>query len=117
MQVLDAMSRIQESLFYRYQHVTGPGCVLVSIQFTDTAVNDIKIVKLLSKDEVGSTIQFDLDNHINEIKKGVEKANKELSGSLIIGAIEVVPSDYPRKAQAEFAAYKVACHVIKNAPN
>ena len=108
------MRDIVESTFYRYQHVTGPSCILVSIKFGKSPSESIKVIKLLSENEVDGEIQFDLEKHKLEIECGVNRANKEFNGNLFIEAIEVVPSDFPHEKQAEYAAYKIACHVIEN---
>ena len=108
------MRDIIESTFYRYQHVTGSSCMLVSIKFGKSPLEAIKIIKLLSEHEIESEIKFDLERHKLEIECGVNRANKEFNGKLFIEAIEIVPSDFPRKKQAEHIAYKIACHVIEN---
>jgi hypothetical protein len=99
---------IQRSVFYRYQHVTGPSCVLVSIRFGKTPPGGPIVVRLLAMDRTEAGIQFDLANHVAEVLAGVARANLETGGALEVEAIEVVPDDYPKRAQVEYVAYKIA---------
>lgn len=62
-------------------------------------------------DRTEADIQFDLVNHISEVLAGVARANMETGGTLEVEAIEVVPDDYPKRAQAEYVAYKIAMAV------
>lgn len=102
---------IQRSVFYPYQHVTGPSSVLVSVRFGKTPPGGPAVVRLLSMDRNKAEIQFNLENHVTEVLAGVAKANTDVGGSLEVEAIEVVPDDHPQKAQAEYAAYKIAIAV------
>ena len=104
---------IQRSVFYRYQHVTGPSCVLVSIRFGKTPSGGPIVVRLLAMDRTEAGIKFDLVNHVDEILAGVARANLETGGTLEVEAIEVVPDDYPTRTQAEYAAYKIAMAVYR----
>ena len=103
---------IHESTYYRNQHVTGPGCVLVSIKFGKTPESGVIVVKRLALKQEDSEIQFDLDRHIEEILAGVKSANEKYEGNLQVQEIEVVPNDYPKRGQAMSAAFKVAEHVL-----
>ena len=103
---------ITESTYYRRQHVTGPGCVLVSIKFGATPESGVLIVKRLAQSQEGAEIKFDLDRHINEILEGVREANQEYGGTLQVEEIEVVPDDYPRQGQARYVAFQIAKHVL-----
>jgi hypothetical protein len=88
---------IQRSVFYRYQHVTGPSCVLVSIRFGKTPGTGPTVIRLMSEGKRDSAPSFDVPNHVAEILSGVAKANREPGGDLEVEAIEVVPDDYPKK--------------------
>jgi hypothetical protein len=96
---------IQRSVFYRYQYVTGPSCVLVSIRFGKTPPGGPFVVRLLAMDRTEAVI------HVAEVLAGVARANLETGGALEVEAIEVVPDDYPKRAQAEYVAYKIALAV------
>lgn len=102
---------IQRSVFYRYQHVTGPSCVLVSLRFGKTPPGGPTVVRLLAMDRHETALQFDLDNHIAEVLAGVARANADAGSDLEVEAIEVVPDDRPQKSQAEYVAYKIAVAV------
>ena len=104
---------IQQATYFRAQHVTGPRCVLVSIRFGKTPERGPYITRLV-KNETESAILFDLENHIKEILSGIEAANIECGGTLQVEEIQVAPDDDPKKGQAEYAAYKIACGVLKH---
>lgn len=104
--------RITENKYYRTQHVNGPGSVFISIKFGDTPVDGIRIVKLLKQNETGGIVEFDLDSHVSEIVSGVLKANNEFGGELTVQEIEIIPSDFPTKGQAELAAYQIASEIL-----
>jgi hypothetical protein len=103
---------ITQSTYYRRQHVTGPGCVLVSVKFGETPEAGVLVVKRLGLNHDDAHIQFDLENHINEILEGVKEANLKYGGSLQVQEIEVVPSDFPKKGQARYAAFQIAEHLL-----
>ena len=103
---------VQESTYYRKQHVTGPGCVLVSIKFGELPEDGVLVVKRLALKQEDSEIQFDLKRHIEEILAGVQGANEKYSGDLEVQEIEIVPNDYPKRGQALSAAFKIAEYVL-----
>ncbi|WP_233073888.1 hypothetical protein [Motilimonas eburnea] len=103
---------ISESTYYRRQHVTGPGCVLVSIKFGVTPENGVLVVKRVGLNQDDAQIKFDLESHKTEILEGVHEANIKYGGSLQVQEIEVVPDDYPKEGQARYAAYQIAKHVL-----
>ena len=105
------ITRIQRSVFFRYQHVTGPKCILVSVRFGKVPAHGPTLIRLLAIDRTESAVQFDLSNHVSEILAGVARANSELGSRLEVEAIEVVPDDYPGKGQAEHVAYQIAMAV------
>ncbi|MDR6521069.1 hypothetical protein J2789_003755 [Variovorax paradoxus] len=88
------ITRIQRSVFYRYQHVTGSKCVLVSVRFGKAPPNGPTLIRLLAMDRTEPAVQFDLSNHVSEILAGVARAN-----------------DDPGKGQAEHVAYQIAMAV------
>ena len=103
---------IHESTYYRRQHVTGSGCVLISIKFGQTPEGGVLVVKRLALKQKDAEIQFDLNRHIEEILEGVQSANEKHNGNLEVQEIEVVPNDYPHRGQAMSAAFKIAEHVL-----
>ena len=70
------ITRIQRSLFYRYQYVTGPKCVLVTARFGKTPPNGPTLIRLLAMDRTEAAVQFDLSNHVSEILAGVARAKR-----------------------------------------
>lgn len=106
--------KIQRSVFYRAQHVTGPACVLVSLKFGKMPSDGPKIIRMLSEKSIDPVAKFDVKNHLAEILAGVERANSEHNGNLEVEAVEIVPDDYPSKLQACHVAYKIACAVLGN---
>lgn len=104
---------ITESTYYRRQHVTGPGCVLVSIKFGETPEDGVLVVKRLGLNQGDAQVQFDLERHVLEIVEGVKEANLKYGGDLQVQEIEVVPNDYPKQGQARYAAYKITEHVLE----
>lgn len=108
---------VTQNTYYRRQHVTGPGCVLVSIKFGTTPGSGIHVVKRLGQNQENAHIRFDLELHIQEILEGVREANLKYGGTLEIQEIEVVPNDYPSRGQAKYAAFQIAEHVLNNTVN
>jgi hypothetical protein len=105
---------IHQATFYRAQHITGPGAVFVSIRFGQSPADGPRVVRMLAGVKTDSSVSFDLENHINEILRGVEAANAECGGSLQVEEIQIVPDDYPKKGQAEYVAYKIARGVLRH---
>lgn len=103
---------IIQSTYYRKQHVTGPGCVLVSIKFGVTPKGGVLVVKRLGLNQESTQIKFDIERHTNEILDGVQEANLKYAGNLQVQEIEVVPTDYPKPGQAMSAAFQIAEHVL-----
>lgn len=105
------VTRIQRSVFYRYQYVTGATSVLVSVRFGKAPPNGPRVIRLLAMDRSESEVRFDLQNHVSEILAGVARANSECGTGLDVEAIEVVPDDCPRSGHAKHVAYQIALAV------
>ena len=101
-------TNVKKLIYYRCQHVTGPGCVLVSLRFDENHRGTPVITRLLGVNHTDSNVRFDLDRTVQEINAGVDAANAKYSGSLIIAEIQIVPDDYPTKGQSQYAAFKIA---------
>jgi hypothetical protein len=106
--------KIHKRIYYRMQHVTGPGCVLLSLCFGETPDSGPRIIRTLASDKSDIEVNFNLEKYVAEVRQGVEKANKEFGGQLQVEEIQIVPDDYPQKMQVEQAAYKIAKAVIQN---
>ncbi|MCE0559423.1 hypothetical protein [Motilimonas sp. E26] len=98
---------ISESTYYRRQHVTGHGCVLVSIKFGVTPDNGVLVVKRLGLNQDDAQIQFDVERHKEEIIEGVQEANNKYGGVLQVQEIEVVPNDYPKEGKLGMQHFKL----------
>ncbi len=96
------------------QHVTGPGCVLVSLRFGPKIGDDILITKRIAKDQTDCNIQFDLQSYIQEVVDGVNEANQKYNGKLEVAEIEVVPNDYPRVGQVKYSSFKLAEQLLND---
>lgn len=105
--------RLQRDVYYRAQHVTGPKAVLVSLKFGVAPAAGPIIVRRMAMDRSDPTVKFDLDDYTREVLAGVARANGELSGSLEVEQIEIVPDDYPGKGQVEHVAYQIASAVLR----
>jgi len=101
------MSEIWTDTYQRMSHVTGPGCVLVSLRFGKTPE---KGPWLSTRGEVGTIIEptFNLDSYVNEAIQGVQDANQKYGGKLEIKKIQIVPDDFPREGQVRYCAFKLA---------
>ncbi len=106
--------KIQRSVFYRAQHVTGPSCVLVSIKFGKMPPGGPIVLRVLSEKTIDPVPKFDVANHVAEILAGVDRANGEYDSNLEVEAVEIIPDDYPSKLQACHVAYKIACAILGN---
>lgn len=103
---------ISDNTYYRRQHVTGSGSVLVSIKFGITPENGVLVVKRLGLNQDDAQIQFNLEHHKAEVLAGVQEANTKYGGSLQVQEIEIVPNDYPKEGQARYAAFQIAEYVL-----
>ena len=106
--------KIDRSVFYRAQHVTGPACVLVSLKFEKTPVGGPLVLRILTLRAIDPLPKFDVENHVAEVLRGVAQANSEFDGHLEVEAVEIVTDDYPEKFQAQHVAYKIACAVLSD---
>ena len=103
---------ITKNTYYRRQHVTGLGCVLVSIKFGITPEKGVLVIKRLSVNLDDAKVKFDLELHINEVIEGVEEANVKYNGNLQVQEIEIIPNDYPMQGQAKRAALQIAESIL-----
>ncbi len=104
---------IDKQTFFRAAHITGPGSVLVAICFGKAPASGPIVAQLVLAGTAQVEPKFDVARHVNEILSGVAQANADFGGSLEVQMIHVLPTDYPQKTQAEYAAYKLAASVIK----
>ena len=95
--------------YYRAQHVTGPGSVLVSIAFGEPAAGGPEVVALASR---GRGALLDVSAYVQAVIAGVARANRDHTKPLKIKRIAYVPDDHPTTDQVEHVAYKIACSVL-----
>jgi hypothetical protein len=94
-------------------HVTGPGCVLVSLKFGSTPEQG-PWVTIRAAREALIEPNMNIDTYVAEVIAGVADANKELGTSIEIEEIEIVPDDFPTAGQVRHCARTLAIHYKKN---
>lgn len=97
------MAGITTATYYRMTHVTGPGCVLVSLRFGRMPVEGPWITFRSAREAVIDP-QMDVDAYIAEVLEGVSEANQEIGSAVEVEEIEIVPDDYPTRGQVKHCA-------------
>ncbi|ODA34964.1 hypothetical protein A6X21_04825 [Planctopirus hydrillae] len=97
------MSQIRVDTYYRMSHVTGPGCVLVSLRFGTTPDKGPWVTIRAAR---GTLIDpsMDVDAYVAEVTAGVADANGELGSAIEVEEIQIVPNDFPRLGQVRHCA-------------
>lgn len=106
------MKEIRKDTYHRMTHVTGPGCVLVSLRVGVKPDTGACVTFRTARDVIVEP-DFDIDKYVAEVMAGVREANNEFSGNLEIEEIEIVPDDFPREGQVKFCAYSIAKSIIE----
>jgi hypothetical protein len=97
------MATTRIDTYYRMSHVTGPGCVLVSLRFGTTPESGpLLTFRTARKARVDSSM--DLDAYVAEVLDGIADANFELGCAIEVEEIEIVPDDYPTCGQVRHCA-------------
>jgi hypothetical protein len=109
------MATLNEAEYYRMQHVTGPGCVLVSLRFGKMPDSG-PLVTIRTTPDRWSEPGMDIGSYVAEALDGVSEVNRELGISLEVAEIEVVPDDYPTIGQVRHCAMLIARHVAGSTP-
>jgi len=107
------MSQIRVDTYYRMSHVTGPGCVLVSLKF-GSAPEQGPWVTIRAAREALIEPNMDVDAYVAEVLAGVSDANNELGTSIEVGEIEIVPDDFPTAGQVRHCARTLTVHYHNN---
>jgi hypothetical protein len=103
------MPEISTATYHRMSHVTGPGCVLVSLRF-GRMPDQGPWVTIRAAREAAIDPSMDVDAYVAEVLDGVSEANQELGSAVEVEEIEVVPDDFPRPGQVRYCAKTLARH-------
>jgi hypothetical protein len=107
------MAEMRIDTYHRMNHITGPGCVLVSLRFGVTPERG-PWVAIRAAREAMVDPSMDLDAYVAEVLEGVADANKELGTSIQVEEIEIVPDDHPTRGQVRHCAKTLATCFGKN---
>jgi len=110
------MAEIRTDTYYRMSHVTGPGCVLVSLRFGITPPSGPWVTLRAARDAV-VTPQLDVDAYVAEVLEGVAEANGLHGTSFGVEEIEIVPDDFPTPGQVRHCSKTLAVHYLANNPH
>ena len=94
-------------------HVTGPGCVLVSLKFGATPERGPWVTIRAAREAVIDP-NMDVDAYVAEVIAGVADANIELGAAIEVEEIEIVPDDFPTFGQVRHCAKKLTIHYKKS---
>lgn len=97
------MAEIYSDTYYRMSHVTGPGCVLVSLRFGSMPPSG-PWVTIRAAREAQIEPMMDVDAYIAEVLEGIAVANQELKTNIEVQEIEIVPDDHPTRDQVRHCA-------------
>ena len=109
-------NHVSEKTYYSLQHVTGPGCVLVTLRFGETPKDGPYVIKKAPLDGEGE-VKHDVERFVKEVGDGVAKANNEMNTSVEVEEIQIVTDDFPTDGQVAYASYLITKHYIKNCSN
>jgi hypothetical protein len=109
-------NRVSEKTFYSAQHVTGPGCVLVTLRFGSTPKDGPYVTKKAPVDGEGD-IQHDVVRFLKEVGEGVQRANREMNDSAEVEEVQIVADDFPVDGQVAQASYWITKHYIETIAN
>lgn len=108
------MPEISIATYYRMSHVTGPGCVLVSLRFGRMPHQGPRVTIRAAR-EAAIDPSMDVDAYIAEVLDGVSEANRELGVTVEVEEIEIVPDDFPRSGQVKHCAKTLVRHYMESA--
>ncbi|MBM1135050.1 hypothetical protein JO972_02130 [Verrucomicrobiaceae bacterium 5K15] len=106
------METIRTDTYVRMSHVTGPGCVLVSLRF-GRVPDGGPVITVRSSIAKAEKPSFDLEQYVAEVLEGVLDANRLHEANLEVEEIQIVPDDYPTRGQVRHCAEKITTYVIK----
>jgi hypothetical protein len=100
------MAQLKRDTYHRMSHVTGPGCVLVSIRFGTTSESG-PLITLRSAIGKNMEPRMNVTEYVEEVLRGVASANEEHQTTLEVEEIEIIPDDFPTKGQVTHCASKL----------
>ncbi|MBK1877087.1 hypothetical protein [Pelagicoccus mobilis] len=109
-------NRVSEKTYYSAQHVTGPGCVLVTLRFGKTPKDGSIVFKKALVDGDGE-VKHDVERFVKEVEEGIDQANKEMNDSVEVEEIQIVTDDYPMVGQVARVSYWITKHYIEKGAN
>ncbi|RYD61052.1 MAG: hypothetical protein EOP84_36195 [Verrucomicrobiaceae bacterium] len=95
-------------------HITGPGCVLVSLRFGVTPPEG-PLVVIRAKLEAPIKPMMNVDTYVAEALEGVAEANALHGTSFALEEIEIVPDDFPVKGQVRHCARTLTSYCVDQA--
>lgn len=102
-----AISHISTVTYHRMAHVTGPGCVLVSLRFGVMEDDSPRVVLRGTPEEMARPLP-DVDAYVKEALEGVAMVNEVHGSAVAVEEIEILPGDYPTPGQVRHCARKLA---------
>ena len=96
-------------------HVTGPGCVLVSLRFGATPPDGPRVTFRVVRNAPGEPA-LNVDEYVSEAIDGVAEANRIHGTSVGLLEIEIIPSDYPTKGQVRHCAQTLTTRFATQPP-
>jgi hypothetical protein len=106
------MAQIRTATYYRMSHATGPGCVLVSLNFGGTPKGGPSVTIRAAREAVIHP-NMDVDAYVAEVIAGVADANVELGTAIEVEEIEIVPDDFPTPGQVRHCAKTLTIYYQK----
>lgn len=109
------MAQAWNDTYYRMTHVTGPGCVLVSLRFGTPPPAGPYITFRAAREAMVDPM-MNVDAYVAEVHEGVKEANEAHQSKVRVLEVEIVPDDHPTKGQVRHCARTLAENYI-TAPN
>jgi len=97
---------------YHGDYITGPTYLRIGVCFGDDATLE-PVVTIYPCDLDPRPDAHDPNRYLERARQGVERANQETNGDLVIASLNIYPSETPSVAgQAEILAYHIALGVL-----
>lgn len=106
------MAEIHTDTYLRMSHVTGPGCVQVSLRFGTTPPDGPRVTIRAAREAILEPM-MNVDDYVSEALEGVAEANRIHGTSLGLQEIEIVPDDFPTKGQVRHCAKTLATYLVQ----
>ena len=106
------MSQIHATTYHRMTHVTGPGCVQVSLRFGATPSDGPYVTYRVARNAPREPL-LNVDEYVSAAIEGVAVAKRLHGTSIGLLEIGVIPNDYPTKGQVRHCAKTLATYLIQ----